>query len=78
MSGLWACATSTAIISAPALSKAMALSKSNGPVAAATMNLLSSSRAALGYFLRSKISLIVTIPTIRLFFTTGSLSTLFS
>ncbi len=78
ISGLCAWATSTAMISAPALSSAMARSRSKGPVAAATINFPSLSLEALGYFLRSSISLMVTIPTILSSFTTGSLSTLFS
>ena len=75
---LWACAQSIEIISAPALSNAIALSKSKGPVAAATSNLPSLSLAAFACFLWFNISRIVTIPTSLLSLKTGSLSTLFS
>ena len=65
-------------MSAPAWSSAIALSKSNGPHAAATKKLPSLSLAAFGYCDLLRISLIVMIPTNLPSRTTGSLSTLLS
>ena len=76
---LWAWAQSIEMMSAPASSNAIALSKSKGPQAAATKYLPFLSSAALGCWSWFKISLMVRIPTKSpSSLTTGNLSTLFS